>query len=36
MLKNMTTEESIKRWNNFAEYVCSSSKEQGDLHREVI
>lgn len=36
MNKNIGTEESIKRWDNFAESYSAEHTEQGDLHKEVF
>lgn len=35
MVKNNTSEDSIKRWDEFAEKYATNHKEQGDPHKEV-
>lgn len=35
MMKNMPSEDSIKRWDEFAETYAANHKEQGDPHKEV-
>lgn len=36
MLKNIGTEESIKRWDRFADAYSATHGERGDLHKEVF
>lgn len=33
--KNMTSEDSIKRWDKFAEKYAANHLEHGDPHKEV-
>ncbi|MEK4946490.1 MAG: class I SAM-dependent methyltransferase [Carnobacterium inhibens] len=36
MKKNIKTEDTIKRWDNFAETYSKSHTEQGDVHKEIF
>ena len=36
MKKNINTEDTIKRWDNFAETYSKSHTEQGDVHKEIF
>lgn len=36
MIKNVGTEEAIKRWDAFADKYSKNHTEQGDLHKEVF
>lgn len=36
MNPNLNTEESIRRWNDFADTYAENHKEQGDVHKEVL